>query len=224
MKTRRLSTMLTSAYLSAMLASSVAPIRSNATLAGTIDPSAARQAFQSAVNGLDAAGWTAEVTEISATEPMAEPLTYTPKAKTETGMTPEYMARLIKYTRSLQGTGTMSSKLCKVLNLCDGSADMILKLAKSDSTDGDHYFGLPTDESSEDVIFAVKRGTVVEVYLTRKNYRLRAAAILENDTATLITNEKAASKFKAELTLFAGEAATLPPTGETHVASTEAGS
>ncbi|UPT74260.1 MAG: hypothetical protein M0D55_00355 [Elusimicrobiota bacterium] len=54
MKTQRISTILMSAYLSAMLASSMAPVYNGITLAGTVNPSAAQAAFSNAVNGLDA--------------------------------------------------------------------------------------------------------------------------------------------------------------------------
>ena len=66
---------------------------------------------------------------------------------------------------------------------------------------------------SKDIIFAVKHDTALEAYLTDKTGKLRAAAVLDKDGAHLITNEKAAAKFKAELSLFAGEAADLPPSG-----------
>lgn len=223
MKTRRLSTILTSAYLSAMLASSVAPVRSDATLASTIDPQAARQAFQTAVNGLDGSGWA--TSEIPAA-PVDEPIQVTYAARrtpSEPVMTAELMARLIKYAHELPSTGSVSSKLCKVLELCDGTANMPLKLAQSDSNDGQHYFAVPPDAASKDILILVKHDTIVEAYLTNRAGTLRAAAILENTTATLITNEKAAAKFKTEMSLFAGEAASLPPTGGTSVASTEVG-
>ena len=58
----------------------------------------------------------------------------------------------------------------------------------------------------------VKRDAILEAYLTDKTGKLRAAAISDDGTAPLITNEKATEKFKAELALFAKEAADLPPT------------
>ncbi len=214
MKTRRLATILTSAYLSAMLASSVAPIRSNATFAAAVDPLAAQKALQSAVNGLNAAGWAPASASVPvAIPPAAIASSNNPPPKPEPVMTEELMARLIKYTRNVRGTGTIAARICKVLDLCDGTKDMPLKLAKSDSTDGMHYFGLPLDVDSKDILIVVKRDTIMEAYLTDKTATLRAAAISENGVAHLITNERAAAKFQAELSLFAGEAATLPPTG-----------
>lgn len=214
MRTRRLATILTSAYLSAMLASSVAPTRNSATFAATVDPQAAQKALQSAMNSLNAAGWA----PVSASAPVAVPpagvaSSDNPPPKPDPVMTEELMARLIKYTRNDPDTGAVTARICKVLDLCDGTKDMPLKLSKSDSTDGIHYFGVPPKADSKDVLILVKHNTVVEAYLTDKTATLRAAAVLENGTAHLITNERAAEKYKAELSLFAGEAATLPPTG-----------
>ncbi len=121
-------------------------------------------------------------------------------------MTGKLMERLIEYTRGLKDHGSVSSKIGKILELCDGTNDLSLKLAKSDSTDGDHYFGLPLDAESGDILFIVKHGETTEAYLTDKNAKLRAAAVLENGAARLVMNEKAEEKFRAELTLFAGEA------------------
>jgi hypothetical protein len=211
MKTRRLTTILTSAYLSAMLASSVAPIRSDATLAATIDPSAARAAFQSAVNGLDAAGWMTAATSAAPVPQAAIISPSNPAPKAEPVMTDELLARLIFFARHTRGTGTVNAKICKVLDLCDGTSDIQMRLVENDGND--HFFAIAADGDSKDILFMVRRGGAVETYLTDKTYKLRAAAVLEGGVAHLITNEKAAAKFKQELSLFAGEAGSLPPTG-----------
>ena len=127
-------------------------------------------------------------------------------------MNEDLMARLIKFTRDQPDSrAPVDARICKVLDLCDGTKDMPLKLAKSDSTDGIHYFGLPLDTNSKDVLIMVKHDTGVSSYLTDKTGRLRVAAILEKGTAHLITNEKAAAKFNAELPLFAKESAEQLP-------------
>ena len=216
MKTRRLTAILTSAYLSAMLATSVAPIRSDATLAATIDPMAAQKVLQSAVNGLNATGWLAAATIEAPPAAQATPAPIPandPTPKADPVMTEELMARLIKYGRGTQGPSRLDKRLCKVLDLCDGTADMALMLLQGDLTDAEHFFGLPLDRNSKDVLIMVKRDTVVECYLTDKTGTLRAAAIIENKVAHLITNEKAAEKYVAEMTQYAKEASTLPPTG-----------
>lgn len=214
-KTHPITAVLTSAYLSAMLTSSLAPIRNNAIFAATVDPSAAQKALQNAVSGLDAAGWAAAVASTpspSQSAPAPVPVKVTPK--TDPVMTEELMARLLKYARGLEPKSTLSPGFCKVLNLCDGTKDLPLKLAESEvATEGRHYIGVTAEPDSKDVLIVVIRPTHVEVYLTDKSGRLRAAAVSENNPAHLITNEQAEKKFKAELSMFAGEAATLPPTG-----------
>jgi len=214
-KTHPITAVLTSAYLSAMLTSSLAPIRNNAIFAAAVDPSAAQKALQSAVSGLDAAGWAAAVASSpspSQSAPTPVPVTVAPK--TDPVMTDELMARLLKYTSSLQGKGGVDAKICKILELCDGTQHMPLKLAESEpAPGGEHYFGTPLDAKSKDIIILVQNGTILEAYLTDKTRKLRAAAVLDNGAVRLIINEKAVEKFKAELTLWAGEALTLPPTG-----------
>jgi hypothetical protein len=127
-------------------------------------------------------------------------------------MTEELMARLIKYTlHDTKGTGTVDARICKFFNLCDGTKNMQMRLAKSDFPDGIHYFGIPPETNSTDILIMVKHDTVIVSYLTDKTAKLRAAAVLENGTMHLIVNEKAAAKFKVELALFAKEAAELPP-------------
>jgi hypothetical protein len=213
LKTRPIATILASAYLSAMLTSSLAPIRNNTIFAAAVDPMAAEKALQNAVSGLDVAGWAAaaQTSAPSQSSPNPVPVKVTPKA--DPVLNDELLARLIKFTRDLEGVGWVDARICKVMDLCDGSKDMPVKLSKGDSTDGDHFFALPSDPKSKDIVMAVKRGAYVETYLTDKTRTLRAASVLENGVARLITNEKAAEKFKAELTMWASEALTLPPTG-----------
>lgn len=136
-----------------------------------------------------------------------------PNTPGEAVMTEELMGRLIKYTRDGHATGGVDARICRVFDLCDGAKDMVLKLSQSDSTDGEHYFGLPPQSDSKDIlIMVVRNDTGVEAFLTDKTGKLRAAAILKNGVARLITNEKAAAKFMSELALFAKEATEqLPP-------------
>ena len=84
------------------------------------------------------------------------------------------------------------------------------------ATDGmEHFFGIPPKADSRDIVFLRAGKDAVEAFLTDKTATLRAAAILTDGTAKLITNEKAAGQFKAELSLFASEAADqLLPTAD----------
>ena len=167
---------LTSAFLLAMLALSVSPIRSHA-----------------------------------ADQPPVKTVQDDSSSKTNAVMTEELMGRLIKYTRDLKETGSLDGKISKILNLNDGTKNMPLKYSKSDAP-GTHYFGLPPALDSTDILIVVKYDTLLEFYLTDKTGKLRAAGVSEIGGTYLITNEKAAPKFQKELSLFAGEAAQLPPT------------
>ncbi len=216
MKNRRLTTILTSAYLSAMLATSVAPIRSDATLAATIDPMAAQKALQNVMSGLDASGWLAASTAGAPPAAQATPTLVpvnNPTPKADPVMTEELMARMLKLAREYPGTSTVSRHICSIFNLCDGTADMTVKLLLGDLTDAKHYLAISAGPNSKDVLIMVKRDTVVDCYLTDKTGTLRAAAILDKEEIHLITNEKAADKFNAELKQYAKEASALPPTG-----------
>ena len=137
-----------------------------------------------------------------------------PPAVSTPVMNDELMGRLIEYTRTRKKGSSTDARICKIFNLCDGTTDMSLQLAKISAPDGSHFFALPVDADSTDILIFVKHDTILECYLTDKTAKLRAAAISENGVAHLITNEKAAEKFNAELALFAKNAAEhLPPTG-----------
>jgi hypothetical protein len=220
MKREALKPVLMSAVISAMLAPSSAPLRRDAIFASTFDPAAAQKALQTAVNGLETADWAPSATAYAADAAPAQVVAVdNPPRKSEPVMTEELMGRLIKYTRSLAEVGGVNSELCRVMDLCDGTKPLPLKLAESETApDGQHYFGLSPNVTNGDILIIVKHNTVLEAYLTDRTGKLRAAAVHENGSAHLITNEKAAEKFKKELSLFAGEAGSLPPTG-TSVAS-----
>ena len=106
------------------------------------------------------------------------------------------------------------AKVCKVLDLCDGTMDLPIKFTTEKVGDVEHFFGVPPQLNSTDVWIATLQGPRMEAFLTDKTFRLRAAAVLENGSARLITNESAADRFEAELAFFAKRAAEeLPPTG-----------
>ena len=212
MKTRRLSTILTSAYLSAMLASSVAPVRSDATLAATFDPAAAQKALQSAVSGLDAGGWITASTTATQASPMVAaklaPQNAPPKA--EPAIT-ELIARALILARGTTLVSTLDGKTCRALGLSDGSKDMEMRMLESDIKQ--HYFAIPITPGSKDVLIIAKVGTTITTYLTDKTGVLRAVSVSTPTEAHLILNESAAAGFKAEMAQLAKEAAKLPPSG-----------
>lgn len=145
-----------------------------------------------------------------------------PSHKADLVMNEELMARLIKRTLASQKEGQVDPGLCVIFVICDGAILMPAKQVSTTKPDGKHYFVLPFKEGSKDIliIFKSPSGEVVNSYLTDKSGALRAVATsgLNSAGLRLIPNEQAAEKFKAELALFAREAADLPPTGINGVA------
>ncbi|MBI5246959.1 MAG: hypothetical protein HY923_07235 [Elusimicrobia bacterium] len=213
MKTRRLMSLLMSAYVSSMLASNVAPIISDAMLAAPIDPVAAQKAFQFAVSGLAAEGFrgSSSVESIAPPSPAVAPSVTSLAA--DPVMTDELMNRLITRTLASKKDATLNKEACAVLNICDGTKDIPVKQVSSTKPEGKHFFVYPLKEGNKDIIITLKRDTGGDIYLTDKTGTLRAAAVYDGTNTKLITNEAAAEKFKAELKLFAAEAEALPPTG-----------
>lgn len=214
MKTR-LSTVMMSAYVSAMLASSLAPISGRLFLASPIDPIAAQQAFDTAMSDLDNKTWRVASADVPAAVPQVAIAVTTPKA--DPVMTDERMARLINLTRTIKA-GIVGPKICKVVGLCDGTAAMPMRWIKSGSTDGLHMMGMPPAADSTDILFVTSHDLHLEIYLTDKNRNLRAAAVMDNGVATPLANDKANSMFQKELSLFASGADDLPPSTGTAVA------
>lgn len=206
MKTRRLATVLTSTYLSAMLASSVAPI-GRSILAAPIDPAGAQAAFDQAIGRLDPAGWVAAAPTVVPVTLKAEP-----SPANDPVMTPELMARIVKFARNLPSNGTLDGSICKVFGRCDGKTDLPIKSVNSDTAG--HHIALPLDTKINDIYIVINLADgTSRGYLTDNLGTLRAAAIYENKVWRLITNEQGAAGFKAEMNLFANEAQGLPPSG-----------
>lgn len=216
MMTRSLRTILISAYLSAMLTSSIIHVRGNVVLAGAIDSTVARQVLQSAVAGLSSEGWATSAT-IPAT--VAMPTTVMSGIPAPQAANPviseELMARLIKRTLANEKDTWIIAPLCRIFGMCDGTANMPVKQITATQPDGKHHIEVPLKEGSKDIVVTFNNGSVLEHYLTDKSGNLRAAATssLDGSGLRLLTNEQAAEKFKAEMRILAKLAEKLPPTG-----------
>lgn len=215
MKTSRLTTILTSAYLSAMLTSSVAPIRSNAAFASAIDPMAAQKVFRGAISGLAADGWggAVQITDVVTPNAAVIPVVQNTLAP-EQLISEELMTRLITRALASKKPTILPEATCTTLALCaPGEVLPVLQISEP-VPDGRHVFTVTLKEGNKDVIISYVRTGYSEIYLTSRTGVLRAAAIWETASgARLITNEQAAEKFKSELRLFAKLALELPPTG-----------
>lgn len=220
MKTWRLTPILTSAYLSAMLTSGLAPIRPSVIFAAAIDPMAAQKALQSAISAATSSGWVDAAPANFPLAPAAPQVSAsTQPPKTDPVMTAELMARMLKFMGDQTNFGTLDAKVCQIFKLCPGTADMTVRQLETENPAG-HYIMMPATPGATDIVI-VKSNTdgSLDCYLTDKNYKLRAAAFVASTGTTLIANEKAAEKFKSELSLFAKEASDLPPTGTSFAAA-----
>lgn len=216
MKTRPVAAILTSAYLSAMLTSSVTSVRTNATLAAAVDPMAAQKVLQGAISSLDAAGWAAAVQVPNVAMPNASVIPVVPRATpSDPVMSEELMTRLVTRTLASKKPAVMGTRLSKTFGIGDGTAEVPVKQVSEPLPEGKHIFIVPIQEGAKDIVIAFKRADNAygEYYLTDKSGALRAAAIMDLNGIRLITNEQAAEKYKAEMQLFAKLALDLPPTG-----------
>lgn len=214
MKTWSLTPILTSAYLSAMLTSGLAPIRPTAILASAIDPMAAQKALQTAISAATSSGWVdAASANLSLSPSAAQVSASTQPPKNDPVMTAELMARMVKQMGKQTTFGTVDAKVCQVFKLCPGTADMQVRQLETENPEG-HYIMMPTAPGATDIIIVrTNKDGSLDCFLTDKDFKLRAAAVVTSSSATLILNEKAAERFKDELSLFAREASDLPPTG-----------
>jgi len=195
-----------------MLTSSVTPIRSNATLAAAVDPSAAQEALKGAMSGLDAAGWAAAVTDIpSPSQPTSKFVTVS--ATGDPILSEELLARLLAFTKINGAESVVRAKVTKAFGLNDGTADIPVRQVSEPLPEGKHFLSYSTVPGSRDIFIAFSRAdkTRADIYLTDKTGVLRAAVIVEPGVTRLITNEQASEKYKAELELFAKLAKDLPP-------------
>lgn len=214
MKTRRFTTMLMSAYLSAMLASSVASQRPNAALASTVDPAAARAAFREAVSGIGASGWAPSATAMPgapAAESQVIAIRVAPPA--DPVMNDDLMGRLLKLIAEQKEPSTIPANICVLFSLCDGSAPLKLRMVETENPSGD-YMAMPMKDDAKDVVVIRKMADgTIQFYLTDKTRKLRAAAISEKGAGRLVLNETVAKNYESTLSHLAKEAQDLPPLG-----------
>lgn len=217
MKTWSLSPILTSAYLSAMLTSGLAPIRPSVVFAAAINPMAAQTALQNAVSAISGSDWAAPT--MGPAVPLAPQVSASiQQPKADPMMTDELMARMIKFANSDGGRGNLTRSVCVAFNLCQGNATLEMKQLETENPEG-HFFMISAVPGSKDIVIMKQNADgSLDCFLTDKTYKLRAAAVATAAGAKLITNEAAMDRFNAELVLMAKEASQLPPTG-TAVAS-----
>lgn len=217
MKTRRLSTIMMSAYLSAMLASSLAPMAGNLALAGTVNPSAAQAAYRDAVNSLDAT-WLAATTASVATAPEPQVAISRSTPPSDPIMSEELLGRILKLLANQTRPGSIPPEVCVLFKMCDGTAKLPVRMIQTDNPKGS-YMTVKWEGPVDDIVIARRMADgSLHFFLTDKTLKLRAAAISENGVGRLVLNETLVESYKATAAHLAREAELLPPTG-TAVAS-----
>lgn len=219
MKIRRTRAIMISAYLSAMLSSSVAPVRSDVALAGAVDSTAARKALQSAIAELNVGGWSPSVTApANVATPQAIPAAVAPLQASDPIISQEMMTRLIRRASAAKVDAPIDPRICAIFVLPEGTCHAAKQIVH-EGQDGKRYFVMPLKEGSKDIIVAFKSpsGDVIDSYLTDKSGNLRAVATSgrNGDNVRLIPNEQGAEKYKAHMQFLAKLAEKLPPTGTT---------
>ncbi len=200
MKISPIRTIAISAYLSAMLASSVAPIRTDATLAAPFDPEIMRVMAESLNGGVS----TPNQAAVSAPAPI--PVT----THSDTEQTIDAISRLRAFTLSGPDETHIIAKAARVLGLAD--REIPTKQIVSTLIDGKLYFTVSIQPNSDDILLTVKRnGIPLTLYLTNSNLELRAAFINEPGNPHQIAPEQAGRDFKILLQYWAEQAKTLLP-------------
>ena len=195
-----LRTFMGSAYISAMLASSVAPIRNNTTLAAAINP----HLLQSVATGMG----------ISMPAPAATtiPVPLAVAIFSDTQLSDDAFSRLREYILATPREASIGPVAAKLLGLEANGQSVPIKQMSYTLADGKRYFNVATKPNSDDIILAIKRNEAMTIlYLTNSKLVLRATLVLEPNNSYLITNEQAAAGFKALLEFWAEKAKTLPP-------------
>lgn len=209
MKTWSLTSILTSAYLSAMLTSGLAPINPKVIFAAAVDPMAAQRVMQAAVSALSADGWSVGNVALP---PAPQVVAKAQPPKADPVMTDELMARLLAFAATQDETTTIGKDICRTLKVCDGTADLVVRQLGTEFPKG-LFFNIPTAAGSKDIIIIRRNADdSLDCYLTDKSYKLRSAAHVDTNVV-IVPNEKAAKEFKIALSHLAREAADLPPTG-----------
>lgn len=214
MMTRSLSSILMSAYVSAMLASSVAPMAGSITLAGAVNPDAAQAAFRTALTGAQSSGWVQVAAADIPMPPKAEPqIVVRAVPPSDPVLTDELMGRLLKLIGEVTEKSTIPADVCALFKLCDGSARLQILAIETESPAGDFIATVNKDDTTNILVIHKMDDGSVQFYLTDKTRKLRAAVISEKQVGRLVMNETVAKNYEATLSHLAKEAQDLPPTG-----------
>ncbi len=211
MKTRRLSTIMMSAYLSAMLASSLAPMAGNIALAGTVNPSAAEAAFRQALIGAGTMGWTS-TSDIPVPPMVTAQISPANVKPADPILSETALARLLKLISEQPKPSTIPAGVCAHFKLCDGTAKFPVRLIQTDNHKG-NFMGQPWEGNPTTIIFARRMpDTTVHFFLTDKSLKPQAAVSSINGVVTVLDLAASKPTYETILSVFAQA---VPAEGQT---------
>lgn len=119
----------------------------------------------------------------------------------QSGNKSDAINHLRAFTLATSEDTVLGEKAAMLLGLVESSRTVPTKQVSVALTDDIRFFTVSTVPNSDDIILTIKQGAAVRVimYLTDSKLLLRAAAVHENSTPHLLSNEEATAGFEALL-------------------------
>jgi len=134
----------------------------------------------------------------------------------QSGNKSDAINHLRAFTLAISEDTVLGDKTAMLLGLVETNRSVPTKQVSVALTDDIRFFTVSTVPNSDDIILAiVQDGAVRIMYLTNSKLLLRAAAVHENGTPHLISNEEAAAGFEALLMFWVEKSKNLQ-TGHAH--------
>lgn len=118
----------------------------------------------------------------------------------QSGNKSDAINHLRAFTLATSEDTVLGDKTAMLLGLVETNRSVPTKQVSVALTDNIRFFTVSTVPDSDDIILTIKQDAAVRImYLTNSKLLLRAAAVHENGTPHLISNEEAAAGFEALL-------------------------
>ena len=212
MSTRRLTAVVTSAYISAMLSSSMVAVHGNASLAATIDPMATQRAMGLAISA--AQSWGVSFQEVNVPEPKAS-IQIAQQVDLTVGENTieDLIGRILYFTLKLDQNIPVHKSLCGAFDICPTNEQVTpSKQISMPAPDGGKYvFMVPLKSGYDDIVIGYRSQHVTELQLIDRRGRLKKALIDDSSGVHLISVEQATPRFRAVLSALTEQAKQLAP-------------
>ena len=128
----------------------------------------------------------------------------------QSGNKSDAINHLRAFTLATSEDTVLGDKTAMLLGLVETNRSVPTKQVSVALTDDIRFFTVSTVPNSDDIILAIVQDAAVRImYLTNSTLLLRAAAVHENGTPHLISNEEAAAGFEALLMFWVEKAKSL---------------